>query len=298
MSARDEREQTVTERVVASFEQAPSERVREVMQALVHALHGLAREVQLTEAEWQTAIGFLTRCGQRTDDRRQEVILLSDVLGLSMLTVAINAVDDRRVTEATLLGPFFTADSPHVAVGGDVAEEANGQPCWAQGQVTDVQGKPLTGVRLDVWEADEDGLYDLQHGQNGSFGRGHLFTDGDGRYAFWCVRPAPYPIPDDGPVGELLRAAGRGPMRPAHVHLMVSAPGYRTLVTHVFPAGDPYLGADAVFGEKDSLVVQLQEQPPGIGPGGRELATNWSRFDFDIVLAPQPRNPHWEEEPS
>jgi hydroxyquinol 1,2-dioxygenase len=280
------REQDVTERVLAGFDAAPSARYREVMQALVRHLHGFAREVRLTEAEWQAAIGFLTRCGHITDDRRQEFILLSDVLGLSMLTVGINAPADPRATEATVFGPFFVQGSPEIPIGGDAAGGASGEPCWVEGRVTDVEGNPVAGARIEVWEADDEGFYDVQQGDE-VYGRAHLHADDDGRYAFWCVRPAPYPIPDDGPVGDLLKAAQRGPMRPAHVHFMVTAPGYRTLVTHVFVAGDPHLGSDAVFGVKESLVVDVTDQPAGPGPGGRVLDGPWSRFTFDIRLEPE-----------
>lgn len=281
------REQAVTEQVLASFDAAASPRYREVMQGLVQALHGFAREVRLTDEEWEAGIAFLTRCGQITDDRRQEFVLLSDVLGLSMLTVGINAAADPRATQATVFGPFFVEGSPEVGLGGDVAQGAVGQPCWVEGTVTDVDGAPVGGARIEVWEADDEGLYDVQHAEHRTSGRAHLFSGDDGRYAFWCVSPTPYPIPDDGPVGDLLKAAGRGPMRPAHVHFMVTAPGMRRLVTHVFAAGGEHLEDDAVFGVKDSLVVELQEQPPGAGPGGRRLEQPWSRFTFDIVLAQQ-----------
>jgi protocatechuate 3,4-dioxygenase beta subunit len=277
------REQDVTDRVLASFAGAPSDRYRDVMQALVRALHGFAREVRLTQEEWEQAIAFLTRCGEITDERRQEFILLSDVLGLSMLTVGINAPQDPRATEATVFGPFFVQGSPEIPLGGDMGGSASGRPCWVEGRVTDVEGTPVPGARIEMWEADDDGFYDVQQGGE-LYGRAHLFTDEDGRYAFWCVRPTPYPIPDDGPVGDLLTAAGRAPMRPAHVHFMVTAPGHRTLVTHVFAAGDPHLDSDAVFGVKDSLVVELEEQPPGRGPGERVLDGPWSRFSFDIRL--------------
>jgi hydroxyquinol 1,2-dioxygenase len=286
VASQAEREQQVTDHVVASFAGATSDRFRTVMEALVHSLHSFAREVRLTEAEWQAAIAFLTRCGEITDERRQEFILLSDVLGLSMLTVGINAGDDPRATESTVFGPFFVEGSPEVPIGGDVGAGAAGQPCWVEGQVTDLDGNPIAGALVEVWEADSEGFYDVQHDDRRSYGRAHLRTDEDGRYAFWCVRPAPYPIPDDGPVGDLLSAAGRGPMRPAHVHFLVEAPGYRRLVTHVFVAGDPYLGNDAVFGVKDSLIREFEVQPAGPAPGARVLDEPWCRFRFDIALAP------------
>jgi hydroxyquinol 1,2-dioxygenase len=282
----DAAEQAVTDAVVASFAGATSPRLREVLQALVRGLHGVAREVRLTQAEWQAAVGFLTRCGELTDDRRQEFVLLSDVLGLSMLTVGINAPTDPRATRSTVVGPFFHEGSPRVPLGGDLAGEAPGRPCWVQGRVTDVEGRPLAGARVEVWEADEEGHYDVQHAERRTYGRGHLLTDDDGGYSFWCVRPAPYPIPDDGPVGALLAATGRSPMRPAHVHLAVTADGHRPLVTHVFAAGSPHLDDDAVFGVAPSLVVALEDHPAGTGPGGRVLDGPWCSFSFDLVLAP------------
>lgn len=282
-------EQAFTDRVATSFDRSASARYREVMQALVRALHGAAREVRLTEREWQLGSDFLTRCGQASDDRRQEVILLSDVLGLSMLTVGLNAPDDPRATQDTVLGPFFVEGSPEVPLGGDVAAGASGQPCWIEGRVTTVDGEPVCGARIEVWEADAAGFYDVQHVGGGTYGRAHLHSDDEGRYAFWAVRPVPYSIPHDGPVGDLLAAAGRGSMRPAHIHFMVRAPGCATLVTHVFAAGDPHLADDAVFGVKDSLVVRLEEQPAGPAPGGRRLEEPWCRLAFDIVLAPAPR---------
>jgi protocatechuate 3,4-dioxygenase beta subunit len=281
-----EREQAVTDEVVARFADTPSPRLREVMSSLVTHLHAFARDVRLSEAEWETAIGFLTRVGHITDDRRQEFILLSDVLGLSMLTVGINHPTDGSITESTVFGPFFVDGSPHVELGGDVAGGAPGEPCWVEGTVTTTEGTPVPGARIEVWEADDDGLYDVQRDGEVTMGRGHLFSDDDGEYRFWCVRPAPYPIPDDGPVGDLLTATGRSPMRPAHLHFMVSAPGHRTLTTHIFVDGSDHLADDAVFGVKDSLVVAFEPQEGDDGPGGRQLDGPWSRARFDIVLAP------------
>jgi hydroxyquinol 1,2-dioxygenase len=275
-------EEHLTDRVVASFDGSPSERYREVMQSLVRHLHAFARDVRLTEEEWQRGVEFLTRCGEITDDRRQEFILLSDVLGLSMLTVGINAA--AGATESTVFGPFFVADAPEVPLGGDIAGGAAGEPCHVSGTVRDTRGEPVPGARIDVWEADEDGFYDVQYAERRTAGRGWLRADEAGAYRFWAVRPAAYPIPADGPVGDLLAAAGRGPMRPAHLHLMVTAPGYRRLVTHVFVAGDPHLADDAVFGVVGSLVREFERRPPGEGPEGRWLAEPWSRLEFDVVL--------------
>jgi protocatechuate 3,4-dioxygenase beta subunit len=280
----EEREQAVTDEVVASFAGTPDERLREVLQSLTRHLHAFAREVRLTEREWTAGIEFLTRVGHITDARRQEFILLSDVLGLSMLTVGINAPAHPDATESTVFGPFFVEGAPEVPLGGDVARGAKGVPCWVSGTVRSTDGRPLPGARIEVWEADEDGFYDVQHGGDRLAGRGWLRSGADGGYRFWSVRPTPYPIPHDGPVGELLAAARRPPMRPAHLHFKVDAPGHRTLITHVFAAGDPHLDGDAVFGVKESLVAEFAEHPPGTAPDGRELDTLWTSTQFDIVL--------------
>ena len=279
------REEAVTDEVLASFAGADAARYREIMQSLVRHLHAFAREVRLTESEWQQGIDFLTRAGHITDDRRQEFILLSDVLGLSMLTVAINAPASAGATESTVVGPFFVADAPEVPLGGDIAGEAKGRPCYVSGTVLGTGGEPVPGARIEVWESDEDGFYDVQYPDGRIGGRGWLRSAPDGGYWFWSVRPAPYPIPDDGPVGALLTAAGRGPMRPAHLHFKVEAPGYRTLITLIFVAGDPYLDRDAVFGVKDSLITDFAEHPAGPGPDGRPLDEPWTSVRFDIVLA-------------
>ena len=278
------REQAVTDEVVASFAGTKDDRLREVLESLTRHLHAFARDVRLTTEEWEAGIGFLTRVGHITDDRRQEFILLSDVLGLSMQVVGINAPADPRATESTVFGPFFVDDAPEVPLGGDIANGATGTPCWVTGTVTDTDGVPIAGARIDVWEADDDGLYDVQRDGDETAGRGWLRSGPDGGYRFWSVRPSPYPIPYDGPVGDLLTATGRGSMRPAHLHFKVEAPGHRTLVTHIFVAGDPYLDSDAVFGVKESLVVDVAEHPPGTAPDGRALDTPWTGVHFDIVL--------------
>jgi hydroxyquinol 1,2-dioxygenase len=281
------RESDLVERVVASFAGTPDARLKELTESLTRHLHGFLSEVRLTEEEWLRAIEFLTAVGHITDDRRQEFILLSDVLGASMQTITINNEAYGDATEATVFGPFFVEGSPDVGLGGDVAGGAPGEPCWVEGRVTDTDGTPVAGARVEVWEADAEGLYDVQYGDDRLTGRGHLYTDDEGAYRFWAVTPTPYPIPDDGPVGELLRATGRSPMRASHLHLMVEAPGHRRLVTHVFPRGDAYLGSDSVFGVRNSLVVDVHRQlPSSPTPDGRELPGPWSRIDFDIVLAP------------
>ncbi|MBY8856569.1 intradiol ring-cleavage dioxygenase [Nocardia sp. CA2R105] len=284
------RERELIERVVDSFEGTPDPRLRVVMQALTRHLHAFIREVRLSEQEWQAGIEFLTRAGHITDDRRQEFILLSDVLGASMQTIAVANPAQGAATEATVFGPFFVEDSPHIALGGDIAHAAAGEPCWVSGTVNGTDGTPVAGARIEVWQADAEGFYDVQYPGEHLDGRGHMFTDSEGAYRFWGLTPTPYPIPHDGPVGDLLEATGRSPVRAAHLHFMVTAPGYRTLVTHIFDADDPQLAlGDCVFGVKDSLIERFDRQPAGTPtPDGRDLGdSTWSRVHFDIVLAPE-----------
>ena len=284
-----EREAALVERVVASFAGTPDPRTKELVQALTRHLHAFLRETRLTEEEWKRAIDFLTAVGHLTDERRQEFILLSDVLGASMQTITINNQAYANATEATVFGPFFVQGSPYVGLGGDVAGGAPGEPCWVEGTVTDTDDTPVVGARIEVWEADADGLYDVQYGDDRVTGRGHLHTDDRGRYHFWAVTPTPYPIPDDGPVGELLRATARSPMRASHLHLMIEAASCRTLVTHVFPRGDAYLDSDSVFGVRDSLIVDVHQQIPTTPtPDGRVVTGPWARIAVDLVLAPAP----------
>ncbi len=281
-------DEALTRAVVESFAGAGDERLREVLESLVRHLHAFASEVELTEAEWATAVDFLTRTGHITDERRQEFILLSDVLGLSMLVVGLNHRDAPQATESTVFGPFFLEGSPPVENGGDLANGAPGQPCWFSGRVLSTDGTPLAGAHVEVWQADDHGFYDVQiAGLGEPRGRGHLRTDDEGRFAFWSVRPEAYPIPDDGPVGDLLKATGRSPMRPAHVHFLVRAPGHRTLITHVFADGDPHLGSDAVFGVRRSLVTTFEPREAGAAaPDGRVPGVPWSTASYDLVLAP------------
>jgi hydroxyquinol 1,2-dioxygenase len=280
-------EQGVTDEAVASFVNSGSPRYREVMQSLVRHLHSFARDVRLTTGEWEAAIGFLTRTGHITSDRRQEFILLSDVLGLSSLTVAINAPLSAGATESTVFGPFFAPDAPEAKPGADIANGAVGMPCYVSGTVSSADGTLLPGARIDIWQADDEGLYDIQRTGNEAQGRAWMRAGSAGEYAFWSVRPTAYPIPTDGPVGELIAAAGRSPMRPAHVHFMVSAPGHRTVVTHVFAAGDQYLRSDAVFGVKDSLIAEFAEHDGGTAPDGTIRSGRWAELAFDLVLVPE-----------
>jgi hydroxyquinol 1,2-dioxygenase len=282
------REEELVELVTASFRNTADPRLKQLVQALTRHLHAFLREVRLTEDEWQQAIAFLTETGHRTDDRRQEFVLLSDVLGASMQTIAINNQAYANATEATVFGPFFVAGSPEIEAGGDIAGGAAGEPCWVEGTVTGTDGQPVPGALIEVWEADADGFYDVQYSDDRTAARGHLLTDAHGGYRFWALTPTPYPIPHDGPVGRLLAATGRSPMRASHLHFMVSAAGKRTLVTHIFVRGDEMLDRDAVFGVKESLVMDFERVAAGTAtPDGRDLGgRSWSRVRFDIVLAP------------
>jgi hydroxyquinol 1,2-dioxygenase len=284
--AQAERERSVTEQVVESFESADDPRFRLVMESLVRHLHGFIRDVRLTQDEWDAAIAFLTRVGDITDEWRQEFILLSDVLGASMMTVGVNSPARTDATESTVFGPFFLDDAPAFEHGDDLSQGLSGRPCHVHGSVRSADGAALAGARVEVWAADDEGFYDVQHEGGGLAGRGHLATDSDGEFSFWTVQPAPYPIPYDGPVGDLLTRARRSPMRPAHIHFMVTANGHEKLITHVFVAGDPWLDRDAVFGVKESLILDFVErEPTSQGPHGRVLDETWSEVRFDIVLA-------------
>lgn len=287
--AQSDVEARLIENVLRSFEQCTEPRTKQLMQSLVRHLHAFIREVRLTEAEWERSIEFLTAVGHITDDRRQEFILLSDVLGASMQTINVNNEAVGNATEATVFGPFFVDDAPLIANGGDIAGAGVGQPCWVEGSVKDVDGNAIPNARIEVWEADEDGFYDVQYTDDRVSGRAHLFSNDAGSYNFWGLTPTPYPIPHDGPVGKMLEATGRSPMRASHLHFMVTAPGFRTLVTHIFVRGDELIKSDTVFGVKDSLVKDFEHQLPGTpAPDGRELVEgDWSRVRFDIVLAPE-----------
>lgn len=280
-------EESLTNTVLASFADCEDPRLKELMQSLVTHLHAFVRDVRLTEEEWNTAIEFLTAVGHITDDKRQEFILLSDVLGVSMQTINVNNATYKDATEATVFGPFFVEDAPEIPIGGDIAGGAPGQPCWVEGTVKDTNGNPVPNARIEVWEADDDGLYDVQYTDGRISGRAHLYSDENGNYSFWGLTPTPYPIPYDGPVGKMLDATGRSPMRASHLHFMVTAEDLRTLVTHIFVEGDELLKSDTVFGVKQSLVKSFKEQPAGTPtPDGRDLNETWSRVKFDIVLAP------------
>jgi protocatechuate 3,4-dioxygenase beta subunit len=252
-------EERSAEVAAASFADTPDPRLRTVLTSLVRHLHAFVKDVQLTEDEWARAISFLTTTGQMCDETRQEFILLSDILGVSMLVETINHRSEGRATESTVLGPFHMVESPPRELGADIALDGKGQPCLVTGQVTGADGAPLPGAAVDVWQANEDGFYDVQQPdiQPERNLRGLFTTDDDGRFWFRTIVPRHYPIPTDGPVGGLLTASGRHPYRPAHVHFLVAAEGYRPVTTHLFVAGSPYIDSDAVFGVKGPLVREF-----------------------------------------
>lgn len=249
-------EATSADVVLARVGADASPRLKEIIAAVVRHLHAAVREIRPTHGEWLQAIQFLTRTGQMCNDWRQEFILLSDVLGVTMLVDAVNHGRDERATENTILGPFYVEDPPRYANGANICLDGKGEPLAVRGRVLDTEGNPVPGATVDVWQTNDDGFYDVQQKgiQPPMNLRGVFTTDADGAYSFRSVKPRFYPIPDDGPVGQLLRALGRGPNRPAHIHFRVDAPGFDPLVTHVFTPDCPYLEIDAVFGVKESLI--------------------------------------------
>ncbi|WP_404474774.1 intradiol ring-cleavage dioxygenase [Vreelandella venusta] len=276
----------ITAAVMDEFSRCEDERLKTLLNGLVKHLHAYLREVKPTEKEWTQAIEFLTRAGQMCDDERQEFILLSDTLGVTMLVDAINhASSDPKITESTVLGPFYVADPPQANQGDAINWGVEGEPLFIEGYVHDAHGKPLANVAIDVWQSDSEGFYDVQKPELESASlRARFHTDNQGRYAFWTVTPSPYPIPTDGPVGKMLEITGRHPYRPAHVHFMLMAPGYETLVTQIFAEDDPYLDSDAVFGVKDSLVKEFVQKPAGQAPDGRQMDTSYRYFQYDFGL--------------
>jgi hydroxyquinol 1,2-dioxygenase len=252
-------------------------RLAHVMNRLVHHLHSFVKDVELTQDEWGMAIDFLNRTGQISDGNRQEFILLSDTLGVSMLVDAINNRRPSGATENTVLGPFHVDGAPEYEMGANITKQGGAETCLFEGIVTDLNGAPIEGVRIDVWSDNEDGFYDVQQPdlQPRYNNRGVFTTGPDGRYWFEGIKPVSYPIPDDGPVGQLLKSLGRHPYRPAHMHFIVSADGYDQVTTHTFVAGDPYLQSDAVFGVKETLIAAFEPVQNG--------KTRWrSTYDFKL----------------
>jgi hydroxyquinol 1,2-dioxygenase len=277
----------ITAAVIASFERSDDERLRTLAQSLARHLHAFATEVGLTQHEWEAGIRILTETGEITDERRQEFILWSDSLGLSMLVDALANPLPPGATESTVLGPFYVPGSPQRPYGASIAEEAAGTPAWVHGRVLDLTGGPIAGAELDVWQNGDDRLYAVQNPEApADHLRGKFTARDDGSYAFLAVRPVPYPIPDDGPVGSMLAATGRHPWRPAHVHMVVRAPGYRTLTTHIFDRDSEYLDSDAVFAVKPSLLREFVRRPADDPARPAGVEGEWFSVENTIVLVP------------
>jgi len=277
----------LTDDVVRSWSGTPDPRLREVMTSLTRHLHAFVEEVGLSQQEWERAVDYLTRVGQACDEVRQEFILLSDVLGVSMLVDEVNHGTPAGATESTVLGPFHVVDSPPRALGDDISLDGVGDPVVVAGRVRDLEGRPVPGASLDVWQASTDGFYDVQQpGLQPERNLRGLFTaDDEGRYWFRTVLPKWYPIPDDGPVGDLLAATGRHPNRPAHVHVIAGAAGHAPLTTHVYLAGSPWLDSDAVFGVKDSLVREVLQVDDAERAAAYGVSAPFRLLQFDVVLS-------------
>lgn len=281
-------EHTITDAVLDAMADCPDERLRTIMSSLVRHLHDFAREIELTEAEWERGIRFLTEAGHITDENRQEFILASDVLGLSMLVTALNNSKPAGCTESTVFGPFYVEGAPLVENGADISNGARGTPCFVTGQVRGLGGEPVAGARMNVWQSDEEGLYDVQRpspsGGHAHRARAQLRTDAQGGFHFRSILAQEYSIPDDGPVGRMLNALGRHPWRPPHLHFMIEAPGYERLITHVFRRDGPYLDSDAVFGVRSTLIADWERRQ---GNGPDEPAVYYT-LEYDFVLNPEP----------
>src|SRR6476620_2036381 len=279
----------LTAAVIRSFEETPDARVKFLMEELVRSLHEFVRKTDLTFDEWGYAIDFLTRVGQKCSATRQEFILLSDVLGVSMLVDAVNHREREGATETTVLGPFYVGEHKVTPHGTDISASLPGERMFVQSRVTDLEGKPLANVPVDVWHADDEGYYDSQrptYATEGPSSRARFITDADGRFFFRTILPCSYPIPTDGPVGEMIVQTRRHAMRPAHVHFLVAAPGYQPLITHVFMDGDKYLDSDVVFGVKDELVAKIEKRTDATTPDRKPAAAPWHLMTYEFRMKP------------
>jgi len=279
----------LTAEVIRSFQSTPNPRLKTLVTELVKSLHDYVQRTNLTFEEWNYAIEFLTRTGQTCTPVRQEFILLSDVLGVSMLVDAVNHREREGATETTVLGPFYVGEHKPLPHGSDISLGDPGEPMFVTARVTDLAGKPLKNVRVDVWHADDDGFYDSQkesYATQGPSMRARFTPDDDGRFYFRTILPCSYPIPMDGPVGDLIRASDRHPMRPAHVHFLVEAPGYDPLITHVFIDGDKYLRSDVVFGVKDELIAKVERRTEPKLPDGTPVDRPWHLMSYEFHLKP------------
>ena len=286
---RDVTKDNITEVFTSYFSTDTDPRFKEVMTSLATHLHDFAREVNLTHDEWRAALEFFQATGDITTPERNEYVLLSDVMGLSSLVDMINSGDGG--TSSSVLGPFHISGAPPLAIGGDMKRHYDGEVVLVEGRVLSTDGTPIAGAEVDIWQTAPNALYSSQDPEQDTFSfHGLMTTDENGRYAFTTVRPVSYTVPSDGPVGQILDAAGRHPWRPSHLHYIIKAKGYRSLVTEVFPNDDPYLDQDTVFGVRDDLVMMYEPQPAGTFPDGFELSGQvdgpYSRVTFDLTLIP------------
>jgi len=280
-------EGNLTDVVLARWHDIPDPRLRAVMASLITHLHAFVCDVAPTGEEWFAAIDFLTRTGRLCDAKRQEFILLSDVLGVSMLVDAINHRYASAATPTTVEGPFHVPDAPEIAHGGDMARGAPGTPCFVVGTVHDMDGRPIAGAALDMWQTDGEGFYEAQRDVTGAWMRGLYYTQADGSYVVRTVAPIGYTIPMDGTVGELMNRTDISHMRPAHIHFCLDAPGFRRCVTHLFRHGDPYIDTDVVYGVKERLIVDFIEHPPGKAPNGDDVDVPFYVVHYDFILQPE-----------
>ncbi|HEV7715495.1 MAG TPA: intradiol ring-cleavage dioxygenase [Steroidobacteraceae bacterium] len=278
-------EKSITQAVISRLSDCNDPRFKRVMTALITHLHDFVRDVELTEEEWIGAIQFLTAVGQKCTDKRQEFILLSDTLGVSVLVITLNHPAEEGSAESTVLGPFYWEGAPDLPLGSDLAAGVKGEPAFYSGRVLGPDGQPLRGALLDIWSGDGDGYYDMQLGDDvGMKARGRIRTDDQGRYWFRSIKPTFYPVPTDGPVGVMLRKMGRHPNRPGHIHMIVSAPGHAPVTTHLFVADSDYLDSDAVFGMKESLVAKFHKHPAGKAPTGESVDGPFYTVEYDFRL--------------
>jgi hydroxyquinol 1,2-dioxygenase len=279
-------EKSVTAAVLARMDECQDARFKQVMTSLITHLHDFVRDVKLTEAEWITAIQFLTDTGKTCTEKRQEFILLSDTLGVSILVITINHPASGGTTDSTVLGPYYWEGAPELPLGANLAVDVKGEPTYYSGRVLGSDGTPIAGAILDIWSGDGEGTYDMQmEGDVGMKARGRIRTDAQGRYSFRSIKPEYYPVPTDGPVGRMLNKMGRHPMRPGHIHMIVSAEGYHAVTTHLFAAGSQYIDSDAVFGVKESLITAFAKHPAGTAPDGSKIDVPYYTVNYDFRLS-------------
>jgi len=280
-------EQNLTDIVLKRWQDIPDPRLKQVMQSLIKHLHAFVRDIEPTNAEWFKAIEFITKTGQISDNKRQEVILFSDVMGVSMLVDAINHRLPNEATPSTVEGPFHVADAPELAHGANMAKGAPGIPTFVTGTVRSLDGRPIGGATLDLWQTDGEGLYESQKGSEEPWMRGIYYSQPDGSYAVRTVAPIAYTIPMDGTVGTLMQKTAISHMRPAHIHFAVSAPGHNPVVTHLFQKGDEYIETDVVYGVKEPLIVEFTKKSGGKTPTGEVLNEPFYEVRYDFVLQAQ-----------